>query len=81
MGALILSVIVDVLVHVPIKHFQGIGIGLIPSSAWFFPVLDAPELVVLDPEVRLEDFRRRRKPEHGGIAFCDPVLVLIAKRF
>jgi hypothetical protein len=45
--------------------------------------LDSPEFIVLHPEIGLEDFRRRREPEQGGIAGCESVLALalIAKRF
>ena len=68
---LILGIVMDVLVHVPIQDFQGFGVDWIPvppgtSLSWM-----PAELVVLHPEIGLEDFRRRREPEQGGIAGCE----------
>ena len=83
MSALILGVVVDVYIHILIEHFQCFGVGWISSSASFFAVLNSSEFVILDPEIGLQDFRRRREPEKGGIAGCDWVvviaLVLLAK--
>ncbi len=71
MGSLILGVIVDVLIHVPVEDFQGIRVIWIPASVRLLAVLDTAELVVLDPEIGLEDLRRGREPQHGGVAVCD----------
>jgi hypothetical protein len=68
MGVLILGIIMDVLVHIPIKDFQGLGVGWIPGSSRDFVVWDASELVVLDPEIGLEDFGRRREPEQSRVS-------------
>src|SRR6266516_1758037 len=38
---LILSIVVDILRHVLIQVFQGLGVGGIPTAAWDFAVLDA----------------------------------------
>jgi hypothetical protein len=82
-GELILGIIMDVLVHVPIQNFQGFGVDRISRAARNFAVWDSSEFIVLDPEIGLEDFRRRREPEQGSIAGCDWVvviaLVLLAK--
>src|SRR4029077_11071694 len=71
MGVLILGIIVDVLVHIAIKDFQGLGIDRTPSSSRDFAVLDACEFVVLAPEIGLENFGRRREPEQGRVSCCD----------
>ena len=51
---LIIRVIVNVLVHVFIQDPEGIVVSGIASSTRNFRVLDAAELVVLDPKVGLE---------------------------
>jgi hypothetical protein len=81
-GALILGIIMDILIHIPIQDFQGFGVDWIASSAWFFAVLDSTELIVLDPKIGLEDFRRSRESEKGRITGCDcgRALLLLAKR-
>jgi hypothetical protein len=71
MGVLILGIIMDVLVHITIKDFQGLGVDWIPSSSRDFAVLDPSELVVLAPEIGLEDFGRRREPEQGRVSRRD----------
>ena len=71
MGVLILGIVMDVLVHISIKHFQGLGVDWIPSSSRDFAVWDSSEFVVLDPEIGLESFGCRRKPEQGRISRCD----------
>src|SRR4029077_10471838 len=71
MGVLILGIIVDVLVHIAIKDFQGLGIDRTPSSSLDFTVLNPSELVVLEPKIGLEGFDRRRKPEQGRVSCCD----------
>src|SRR3954470_20278945 len=76
MANLIVGVVMDVLVHVPIQHFDSIGVGLTPRSAWHFGILDSGELVVLLPQIGLDDFCRRQESENGGIA-----LVQAAERF
>ena len=68
MGEFIIRVVVDVYRHVPIKDFEGGGIGCIASPAWNFAVLDSSEFVVLDPKVGLEYFRRRCEPEQGRVS-------------
>src|SRR6476660_7729686 len=68
MGVLILGIIVDVLVHIAIKDLQGLSIDWTPSSSRDFAVLDPSELVVLAPEIGLEDFGRRREPEQGRVS-------------
>src|SRR4029077_185460 len=67
MGVLILGIIMDVLVHIPIENFQGLGVDWIATSSRDFAVLDACELVVLAPEIGLENFSRCREPEQGRV--------------
>ena len=68
MTDLIVGVIMDVLVHVPIQHFHGVGIGWVPSSAWNFAVLDSGELVVLLPQIGFDDFCCRQESENVRIS-------------
>src|SRR6266702_4945591 len=68
---LILGIVVDILVHVPIEHFQGSGVGGTPAPPWDFAVLDASQFVVLLPEIGFEDFGRRQEPENGRVSRCE----------
>ena len=66
---LVVGVVVDVLVHVLVQHRDRLGIGGVPAAAGDFAVLDAGQLVVLLPEIRLEDLGRSQETENRGIAF------------
>src|SRR5260221_12818051 len=48
-GELILGIVVDILGHVSIQHFQGSDVAWTPTPPWDFAVLDASQLVVLLP--------------------------------
>src|SRR6202035_5454805 len=65
---LALGVVVDVLRHVFVELLQRFGIGRTPAAAGDLAVLDAPELVVLLPQIRLEDLGGREEPEDGCVA-------------
>src|SRR5215472_8712247 len=67
-GELILGVVVDVLRHVGVQLLQRSGISLAATAARDLVVLDAAELVVLLPEVGLEDLKRREESENRGVA-------------
>src|SRR5262245_15360948 len=54
MSDLIISVVMDVLIHVLVKHREGCGVEWITSATWNFRVLNATKFVVLDPKVGLE---------------------------
>jgi hypothetical protein len=54
MSDLIIGIIVDVLSHVCVQHREVGGVGWITCAAWDFRILDAAQLVVLDPKVGLE---------------------------
>ena len=71
-GELILGIVVDILVHVPIEHFQGSGVGGTPTPAWDFAVLDASQFVVLLPEIGFEGLERSQEPEYGRVSRCEP---------
>ena len=62
MGEFIVSVVVDVLIHVFIQHRDGGGVEWITGSTRDFAVLDACEFVVLNPKVGLDYFRRCCEP-------------------
>ena len=65
---LILGIVVDVLVHVLIENFNSRGVGRAPTSARNFAVLDSSKLVVLLPQIGLEDFGGRQEPENCGVS-------------
>ena len=63
MGALILGVVVDVLIHVLIELRHSVVVRLISAAVRLFTVLDSGEFVVLNPKIRFEDFCGRCKPK------------------
>ena len=67
---LVIRVIVDVYVHVFVQRIQGIGVGWVTSATWDFRVLDAGELVILNPKVGFECFQRRWKTKQGRVSQC-----------
>src|SRR5580765_7607880 len=54
MSDLIVSIVVDVLIHVCVQHRESGSVEWIASSARDFRVRDATQFVVLDPKVGLE---------------------------
>ena len=81
---LVVGVVVDVLVHVPIQHLHGGGIGGVPGAARHLAVLDAGELVVLLPQIRLDDLGGSQELEDRGVslgeaAAMDPGMALLRK--
>ena len=55
MSDLIISVVMDVLIHVILNNLaRAVSVGWIASAAWNFRVLDAAKFVVLDPKIGLE---------------------------
>ncbi len=75
MGDLIVGVIMDILVHVPIQHFDGVGVGWIPGPTWDFAVLDAGEFVVLPPQIGFDEFCCRQKSKNVKISLRGSVLL------
>ena len=70
MGEFIVRVVVDVLRHITIKDLKSAGIGRISAAAWNFArVWNTAEFVVLNPEVRFENFGRGSESQHGCIAW------------
>ena len=67
---LVLGVVVDVLRHVFIEHFKRFDVRGAAATAWDLAVLDAAELVVLLPEVGLEDLRGGEEPEDRCVALA-----------
>src|SRR6266436_5348414 len=68
MGNLIVSVVVDVLVHVLVQHRERPGVGRIPGPAGDFVVLDSAEFVVLLPQIGLDDFCCRQESENVRVS-------------
>jgi len=60
---------VDVLVHVLVQHRDRRGVGRIAASAGNFAVLDPGELVVLLPEVGLDQLGRGQEAQNRRVAF------------
>ena len=52
MGDLIVSVVMDVLVHVLVQHRKRLSVGRIPGPAGDFVVLDAAELAMSGKALR-----------------------------
>ena len=73
MSEFILGIIVDVLGHVRIELNNSILVRCNWRSAQYFAVWDSSELVILDPEIGLENFGRGSKPKQSGIAFGQSV--------
>ena len=67
-GNLIVGVIMDILVHVPIQHFDGVRIGWVPGSAWNFAVLDSSELVILLPQIGFDEFCCRQESKNVRVS-------------
>jgi len=65
---LILGIVVDILGHVSIQHLEGSGVACTAAPPWDFAVLDAPQFVVLLPQIGFQDFGRREEPENGHVA-------------
>jgi hypothetical protein len=61
---------VDVLGHVLVQHRDGLGVIGIPGSAGNFAVLDPGELVVLLPEIGLDDLGCGEELENRRVALC-----------
>ena len=72
MADLILGVVVDVIGHVVIEILELFGVGLVAASARDFVVLDSAELIVLLPEIGLENFGGREKTQDRDIAISPP---------
>src|SRR6266436_6298386 len=68
MGDLIVSVVVDVLVHVLVQHRERLGVGRIPGPAGDFVVLDSAELVILLPQISFDDFCCRQESENVRVS-------------
>src|SRR6267378_2362815 len=59
MSDLIIGVVMDVLIHVFVRHREGLSIVWIAMAAWDFVILDAAEFVVLNPKVGLDYLQSR----------------------
>src|SRR5689334_21210650 len=68
---LIIGVVVNIYEHVLIEIVQRFGIGRISASAWNLFILDTPKLVVLLPEIRLQNLKCSEEPQNVDIALGD----------
>ena len=71
---LVVGVVVDVLGEILVQHRQGPGVGLVPASARAFAVLDPAELVVLLPQIGLEELRRSQELQNGHVALGEAAI-------
>src|SRR5437899_3084190 len=77
---LVLSVVVDVLVHVTVQPFPGSGERCIPTPSGDFTVLDACEFVVLLPNIRLDDFGRRQESENCCVSLFELAAIFLGQQ-
>jgi hypothetical protein len=66
---LIFGVVVDVLGHVRIEDRDRVGVGRTVASTRDLAVLDPGELVVLLPDIGLDDLDRGHQAENRRVAF------------
>src|SRR5262249_50072696 len=62
MGEFVIGIVMDVLGHIRVELLKSDSIEWIPTAAWYFAVLNAPEFVVLHPEIGFQDFCRCADP-------------------
>jgi len=74
-AVLVIGVVVDVLVHVLVQHCDRLGVGRVPASTWHFAVLDPAELVVLLPQVGLENLGRRQELQNRDVALAETLTI------
>ena len=76
---LVIRVVVDVLRKIVVDCFKLLRIRFVATSTWNFAVLHSRQLVVLHPEICLQDFCCGSEPEQRGITFCQssPMLLRI----
>ncbi len=72
MREFILGIIVDILRHVPIEISERRGVRTIAAAAGDFAILDAPELIVLQPKIALDLFDGRQESQDRDIALGRP---------
>src|SRR6185369_4048059 len=60
----VFRIVVDVLVHIFIENRESSGVGRTSTSTRNFTVLDPSKLVVLLPQISLENFGCGQKPEN-----------------
>jgi hypothetical protein len=67
-GDFILGVVVDVLRHVGVELLHRLGKLRIPAAAWHLAVLDTRKLVVLLPQIGLDNFGRSQEAENVNVS-------------
>src|ERR671930_2589709 len=76
MRALVVVVGVDVYGKVLVKVFELLRVHLVAEPARNLAVLDAAELVVLDPEVALQDLRGGGEPQQRRVSSPETLAML-----
>src|SRR5881275_516366 len=71
MAVLVVGVVVDVLSHVLVQHRESRGIGRVAASTRYFAVLDPAKLVVLLPQVGLENLGRGEELQNRHVALAE----------
>src|SRR5262249_17277720 len=67
---LVVGVVVDILRKIVVDRFQLFGVLGISGSAGDLVILNSAQLVVLNPEIGLENFRSRSKAQQSSVAFA-----------
>jgi hypothetical protein len=76
---LIVSIVVNILIHIPIEHAKGSRVRRVPRPAGNFAVLDASQLIVLLPQIGFEDFRGSQEAENSDVPFGEATPVCFSK--
>ena len=71
MAVLVVGVVVDVLSHVRVEDRDSRGVGRVTASTRNFAVLDSGELVVLLPQVGLENLRRGQELQNRHVPLAE----------
>jgi hypothetical protein len=64
----IIGIVMDVLWHVPVEHFERSYVRSVPAPAGDLRILNSPKFVVLLPKIRLQNFERGKKSQNINIA-------------
>src|SRR5262249_3790644 len=68
MSDLIIGIVMDVVLHLILNKLQRVCVGLVSSAARNFAVLDAAQLVILDPKVSLKYLQRRHESKQCRVS-------------
>jgi len=89
-GQFVVGVVVNVLVHVAVQLFHGIGVQRVATGGrgrivgdlrgglgGDFVVLGAGEFLVLQPQVGFQNFRGGQETKNGGVTAVEPAVSVL----